>query len=195
MLPVSGFSLHIKHKKEENKPMSLRNTLLSTVLLVGGTLGVIGLRPTLPVSAAGGYQNSGLPYLLASHFPPSVFHLSPAMQAQYRGQYTLRSIDQRTRLTSGTIQITTEPNGSMLGLASFYGYDKSGFQTNWLTVLYNFQPLPHRRMSIQLFTTTGEDLQDRLIVSRDARGNLTGQLTLDGQQYAINWQKTAAVAH
>jgi hypothetical protein len=67
----------IKHKKEEYKAMSLRHTLLSTVLLVSGTLGVIGLRPTLPVSAAGGYQTKGIPYLLPSHFPPqsSTLHL------------------------------------------------------------------------------------------------------------------------
>jgi hypothetical protein len=174
--------------------MSLRNTLLSTVLLVGGTLGVIGLRPALPASAAGGYLTGGLPYLLPSHFPASAFPVSSAMQAQYRGQYTLKSIDQRTRLISGTIQITTEPNGSLLGLVNFYGYDSQGFQTSWLAVLYNFQPLAHNRMSVQLFTTTGQDLQDRLIVSRDAHGNLAGQLTMDGQQYAIKWQKTAAVA-
>jgi hypothetical protein len=50
--------------------MSLRNTLLSAVLLVSGTLGVIGLRPAMPVSAADGTQAGGLPYLLPSHFPP-----------------------------------------------------------------------------------------------------------------------------
>jgi hypothetical protein len=116
------------------------------------------------------------------------------VQAQYRGQYDLRSIDQRTRLTSGTIYITTEPDRSLLGLVQFYGYDGQGFQTSWLAVLYNFQPLAHNRMSIQLFTTAGQDLQDRLIVSRDAHGNLVGQLTMDGQRYTISWHKTADVA-
>jgi hypothetical protein len=95
-------------------------------------------------------------------------------------------------MTSGTIYITTEPDRSLLGLVQFYGYDKSGYETSWLAVLYNFQPLAHHQMGMQLFDTAGDDLQDRLTVSRDAHGNLTGHLLWDGHWYAISWQKTAA---
>jgi hypothetical protein len=142
----------------------------------------------------GGSGTGGLPYLLPSRFPPSVYLVSPALQAQYRGQYTLGVINQRTRLTSGAIYITTEPDHSLLGLVQFYGYDTLGWQTSWLAVLYNFQPLDHNRISIQLFDTAGQDLQDRMLVSRDSHGNLIGQLQMDGQVYAMSWHKVSSIA-
>jgi hypothetical protein len=104
------------------------------------------------------------------------------------------AIDPRTRLTSGTIYITTEPDRSLLGLVQFYGYDTFGRQTSWLAVLYNFQPFGHNRMGMQLFDMAGQDLQDRMLVSRDGHGNLTGQLLLDGQRYAMSWHKDSSIA-
>ena len=173
---------------------TLPNMLLSTVLLVSGALGVVTMRPPMPAAAAGGSGTGGPPYLVPSHFPPSAFHVSAAVQAQYRGRYTLKTIDQRAPLSSGTIYVTTEPNGSLLGLVQFYGYDTSGWQTSWMAILYNFQPQAHHRMGIELFDMVGQDLRDRMLVSRDGHGNLLGQLLLDGHRYAMSWQKTAAAA-
>jgi hypothetical protein len=54
---------------------TLPNTLLSTVLLVGGALGGVGMRPPMPAAAARDHGTGGLPYLTPSYFPPSAFRL------------------------------------------------------------------------------------------------------------------------
>ena len=167
--------------------MALRTTLLSTILLAAGTLSALGLRPPLPALAAGGY---GTPYQLPNRFAPSPYHISARIEAQYCGEYALRRIDSRTSITDGTIQITREPSGSLLGLVYFYGHDSHGYQTSWFAVLANFQPLAHGRMAIELFNTAGQDLQDALIVTRKAHGDLAGTLQLDGWRYPISWRKT-----
>jgi hypothetical protein len=130
--------------------------------------------------------------LLPSHIPPSPYHLSATLTAQYCGRYTLQAIDRRTRLTSGGIYITREPDGSVLGLVQFYGYDHLGYQTDWFAVLSNFHALAYGRMSIELYDQAGQDLHDRLVVTRNARGDLAGQFTLDGQTYAIRWHRISS---
>ncbi|HWE60117.1 MAG TPA: hypothetical protein VHB98_00245 [Chloroflexota bacterium] len=167
--------------------MSLRNTLLSTVLLVGGVLGASGLRSPLPVRADG-----QVPYSLPGMMPAAAYHVSAAVAAQYCGQYTLQPVDRRMRLDSGGIEIVRRDAGSLLGLVQIYGYDQQGHQTDWLAVLSNFHPLAHGRMSVELFDESGQDLYDSLVVARTAHGDLAGELTLDGQPYAVRWHRTTS---
>jgi hypothetical protein len=168
--------------------MSRRKTLLSTILLLAGTLVAGGFRLSPPVSAAGG----GLPYQLPSHFSPSPYHLSARVEAEYSGRFALQRIDQHSRMTDGTLGVTLEPNGSLLGIMQLYGYDRHGFQTVWLAVLSNFQPLAHGAMTIELFDTVGQDLREALMVTRNAHGDLSGQLQMDGRTYDISWRKISA---
>ncbi|HWE60115.1 MAG TPA: hypothetical protein VHB98_00235 [Chloroflexota bacterium] len=178
--------------------MSLRNTLLSTVLLVGGTVGVAGLRPpahAAPVgriSAAHVAPMAGIPRAAVSLLPPSRYRVSPDLVTDYCGRYSLQSVDRRTRLTSGTIEIVRRTTGSLLGLATFYGVDQRGFHLSWIAMLSDFHAMAQGRLRIELYNQVGQDLHASLVVSRNAAGDLGGQLTLAGQAYAIGWHRMSA---
>jgi hypothetical protein len=165
--------------------MPVRYTVAATLLLAGGTLGAIGLRPPAPAAAAG-----GLPYTLDSHIPPSPYHVPAAVAAQYCGRYTLQPRDRRMRLDSGGIDIVQRSSGSLLGLMQIYSYDQQGHLTDSLEVLSNFHPLAHGRMAIDLLDESGQALGNSLLLTRAGRGDLNGELEMDGQTYAISWHRT-----
>jgi hypothetical protein len=169
--------------------MSLRHVLLSTVLLAGTVLGVAGVRPVAPASAAGGW---GVPYLLDGIMPLSPFKVPAAIETQFVGKYDLQSIDQSLRMVSGYIAITRRHNGSLLGMVYFYGYDPNGDTTSWLAILSNFHYVAHNKMAIELFNQAGQDLGDSLVVTRHTNGDLVGRLTLTGKTYTGHWHKTAS---
>jgi hypothetical protein len=167
--------------------MALRKRFLSSALFAGGLCGLLlGSRPATPAHAYG-----TIPYSLDGIIPPSPYHVPAAVVAQYCGRYNLRSIDWRTRLTSGYIDIARRADGSLLGLVMFYGYDPRGFQTSWLAVLSDFHVLPHHMMAIDLLSQAGQQLGDQLMVTRGTHGDLVGRLLLDGHEDAVRWHKTA----
>lgn len=164
--------------------MSVRNAVLSTLVLVGGPLGTIGLRAPVPAAADG-----GIPYALPSIIPPSPFRILARVAAQFCGRYALRPLDRRMRLDSGDIDIVPRSPGSLLGLMQVYSYDPQGHLTDWLVVLSNFHPLAHGRMAIDVLDQRGQETGDHLLVTPTSSGDLVGQLEMDGQTYAIRWQK------
>jgi hypothetical protein len=168
--------------------MTLRHALLSLTLLAGTVLGAAGARTVSPVDAA----SYPPPYSIDGVMPLSPFKVPVAIEAQFVGQYNLQRIDQSLRVTDGYIGIARRHDGSLLGLVYFYGYDQQGNTTSWMAVLSNFHYVGHGKMDIELFSQSGQDLGDSLIVTLRSHGDLIGQLTLDGQTYAGRWQKAVS---
>ena len=120
--------------------------------------------------------------------PPARYHVGKLARL-YRGQYILQSVARGARLSGAAIGIEVNERGDLYGLAQFYGYDAQGYQTSWVATLYNFHPVAHGLMIIDVLGQTGWPLLGHLVVSRTKQGDLVGQIDLGGRRYAIRWHK------
>jgi hypothetical protein len=124
--------------------------------------------------------------------PPTKFHVPLAVQKLYIGQYILKSVDPASRLSGGAFGIEIDADtGYLVGIAQFSGYDQGGDQSTWEASMYNFDLTKPGQMIIDLLGPTGVPLFGRLYVTRTAKGDLHGQLTLGKSKvrYDISIQK------
>jgi hypothetical protein len=127
--------------------------------------------------------------------PPPKFKVSNALEAKFIGQYILKSVAPQARLSGGAIGVEVDDdNGSLVGVAQFYGYDAQGQQTVWVATMYNFHELKSGQVAIDLVGPAGKPLLGRLYVTRNSAGDLAGTISLGSapQQYKILWHKISS---
>jgi hypothetical protein len=124
--------------------------------------------------------------------PAPKFKVSGSLEAKFIGQYILKTVAPASRLSGGAIGVEVDDdNGSLVGVAQFYGYDAQGQQTVWVATMYNFHELKSGKVAIDLVGPAGKPLLGRLNVTRNAAGDLIGNISLGNSstQYAITWHK------
>jgi hypothetical protein len=166
--------------------MSLSRTFASIV--VGAALLFGGLALGVPghVSATTGPTQ---------FLPAPKFKVSNALEAEFVGQYILKSVAPQSRLSGGALGVEVDDdNGSLVGVAQFYGYDAQGQQTVWVATMYNFHEMKSGQVTIDLVGPSGKPLLGRLLVKRSTTGDLLGTISLGSapQQYAITWRKISS---
>ena len=127
--------------------------------------------------------------------PSPKFKVSNALEAQFVGQYILKSVASQSRLSGGALGVEVDDdNGSLVGVAQFYGYDAQGQQTVWVATMYNFHQTKSGQVDIDLVGPSGKPLLGRLAVKRGTSGDLVGTISLGTatQQYAITWHKISS---
>src|SRR5579862_824302 len=155
-------------------------SLLTSLVLV---LGAVGLMAPGQVSATTGPTD---------FLPPARYHVPFSIQKQNIGQYIVQSVDPHSRLGGGAFGIEIDADsGALVGLAQFFGYDPNGDQSTWVADLYNFHATAPGHMTIDLLGPTGVPLFGRLYLTRTAKGDLVGKITLGKSpiRYAISIQK------
>jgi hypothetical protein len=167
--------------------MSLSRTIASvvagTALLFGGlAMGVPG-----HVSATTGPTQ---------FLPAPKFKVSNALEAQFVGQYILKSVAPASRLSGGALGVEVDDdNGALVGVAQFYGYDAQGQQTVWVATMYDFHLVKAGEIDIDLVGPSGKPLLGRLYVTRNkTTGDLTGSISLGAstQKFSIVWHKISS---
>lgn len=142
----------------------------------------------------------GLPLLLSpesasattgpTHFlPKSHYKVAHKYELPYVGQYLLKRVDRRARLSGGAMGMEISQQGYLYGVGQFYGYDSHGYQTSWTATLYNFRKGWHGEMIIDLLGPTGRPLLGRLMLKRAKNGDLSGKIQLGRSKYWITWHK------
>jgi hypothetical protein len=127
--------------------------------------------------------------------PSPKFKVSGSLEAKFIGQYMLKSVAPQSRLSGGAIGVEVDNNnGSLVGVAQFYGYDAQGQQTVWVATMYNFHEVKSGEVIIDLVGPSGKPLLGRLYVTRNAAGDLIGTISLGSapQQYTILWHKISS---
>jgi hypothetical protein len=155
-------------------------SVLAGLLLV---LGAVGFTVPGRVSATTGPTD---------FLPPTPYHVPFSTEQLYIGQYVLQSVDPHSRLNGGAFGIEIDADkGVLVGIAQFFGYDPRGDQSVWVADLYNFHTTKAGHMTIDLVGPTGVPLFGRLYLTRTAKGDLVGQITLGKSptRYAISIQK------
>jgi hypothetical protein len=122
--------------------------------------------------------------------PASPYKVDSRVQRLYTGAYELRSIAKGARIRTCALGIEVR-DGTLRGLAQFYGYDLEGNLTLWVATLYNFHVNAKSLMVIDLLGPTGAPLMGRLYVSRAGNGDLRGHLQLPFGIYAASWHRVA----
>jgi len=120
------------------------------------------------------------------------FFVNLKLAALYRGQYVLKSIGQAARIRDAAMGIEINEYNWMYGVAQFYGYDNQGFQSSWVSTLYNFHSLPSNRMNIDLLGPTGRPFLGELYLTRQKNGDLVGRILLGhlgGRTYKVSFRK------
>lgn len=117
------------------------------------------------------------------------YSVSSQVALLYRGQYVLRSVAKAARIHDAAMGVEINEFHWMYGVAQFYGYDQQGFQSSWVSTLYNFHALPHNRMTVDLLGPTGTPFLGRLYVTRMKNGDLVGQIQLGKHKYAVSFHK------
>lgn len=128
---------------------------------------------------------------------PTQFLPAPKYKVQskvallYVGQYVIKSVARGARLSGGAMGIEIDAaSGALYGVAQFYGYDKSGYQSTWVGTLYNFHQT-NKQMSIEILAPSGKPVLGRLTVTRSSKGDLSGHIQLPSGTFAITWHKIA----
>jgi hypothetical protein len=124
--------------------------------------------------------------------PAPKFKVQNKIELLYRGQYVIKSVAHGARLSGGAMGIEIDDNsGALYGVAQFYGYDKSGYQSTWVGTLYNFRQAKNQQMSIEILAPSGKPVLGRMTVTRAGNGDLSGQIQLPAGTFAITWHKLA----
>jgi hypothetical protein len=158
---------------------SPRRILCTLLTLLGLAGSLLALGPG-PASAT-----TGPTYFL----PPARYHVASRLALRYRGQYILTTVARSAHLSGGALGIEINDRGDLYGVGQFYGYDAHGEQTSWVATLYNFHPVRHDLMIIDLVGPAGRPLLGHLFVSRNKHGDLAGQIELGPKRYSISWRK------
>jgi hypothetical protein len=158
---------------------SLRRVLCPLLAL----LGLVGC--LLAPGPGHASATTGATYFL----PPARYHVKSKIELLYRGQYILQTAVKAARLSGGALGIEINDRGDLYGVGQFYGYDARGEQTSWVATLYNFHPVRHGIMIIDLVGPAGRPLLGRMFVSRNKHGDLVGQIELEQKTYSISWRK------
>jgi hypothetical protein len=127
--------------------------------------------------------------------PAPKFKVSGSLEAKFIGQYILKSVAPQSRLSGGAIGVEVDDNnGSLVGVAQFYGYDAQGQQTVWVATMYNFHELKGGQVVIDLVGPAGKPLLGRLYVTRNTAGDLIGSISLGSstQKFPIVWHKISS---
>jgi hypothetical protein len=154
----------------------VRRALVSTVLVAAILVGI-------PPNAS---ATTGPELVL----PPSPYKIPSQVAQGYVGAYELRSAAQAAQIRTSALGIEVR-NGSLFGLAQFYGYNLEGNQTLWVNILYYFHMSPKGVMTIDLLAPGGHPIMGRLFVARSKQGDLRGQIQLPLGKYAISWHKVS----
>jgi hypothetical protein len=125
--------------------------------------------------------------------PRPRYRVDHKVAALYSGQYVLVAVAGGAHLRSAQIAMSINALGSLQGSGQFFGYDAQGVQTSWVALLYNFHPIAHGAMIIDLLGPTGSPLLGRLVVQRTQKGDLFGRITLGRHSYPIKWRKTLSL--
>jgi hypothetical protein len=120
---------------------------------------------------------------------PARYRVPFRLAQPYRGEYRLETAARGARLTSGMMAIDLNELGYLYGVIQLRGYDVRGYVTSWVVTLYNFHPIAHGRMIIDVFAAGQTVLLGHLVVRRLGDGDLASQLNLGRKSYTITWRK------
>ncbi len=120
---------------------------------------------------------------------PPTFKVNNKFAALFTGEFTLKSVPASARIQSAALGIEVDDNGNLYGIAQFYGYDASGFQTSWVASLYHFRQTAKTQMSLDLLTSSLSVVLGRMVVAPPSHGSMTGSLILSGHTYPVVFHK------
>lgn len=119
----------------------------------------------------------------------SHYKVAHKYEVPYVGQYILKKVDRKARLSGGALGMEINDQGYLYGVGQFYGYDNKGYQDSWVATLYNYRLGRNHEMIIDILGPTGHPLLGRLLVKRARNGDLSGKIQLGAAKYAITWHK------
>jgi hypothetical protein len=157
----------------------LQRFLIGLLVLIGLMSSLLTVEPST-VSATTGPSEV---------LPPSRYKVSPRVAIPYLGAYKLKSVAQAARISRCAFGIEVNKYGFLFGLAQLYGYDLEGYQTLWVSILYNFHQTAKGVMVFDLLAPGTHTITGRMFVTRSKRGDLSGQIELTFGTYAISFHK------
>lgn len=124
---------------------------------------------------------------------PALYKVPHRVAVFYPGQYALRFAARGARLSEGQMVIDFNTLGYLGGVASFRGYDASGFATSWVATLYNFHLTAPNMMTVDVLNRFGTSRLGRLYLQRTPQGDLVGQIALPKTPYAVRFHRNLAL--
>jgi hypothetical protein len=124
---------------------------------------------------------------------PALYKVPHQIEILYPGQYSLKSAAGGSRLTRAQVAIEINSAGFLQGVASFYGYDAHGYQSQWVASLYNFRVIGPNRLSVEVLGPLGAPLLGKMYLQRTKQGDLVGQIALPKTPYAIAFHRNVAL--
>lgn len=124
---------------------------------------------------------------------PARYKVASKLAQPFRGQYALVVGGQGSRLISGAMAIDLNDLGYLFGISQFRSYDAQGHATTWLLGLYNFHLAAHGQLLATIYDSTDSVTLGHMAVAPRGHGDLIGQITLGGRNYAVHWHKNVSL--
>jgi hypothetical protein len=124
-----------------------------------------------------------------SPLAPPTYRVPLSQAKPFCGHYALQHADAAAHFTGGLLTITLNSQGVLTGMVQVYGRDTWHYATTWVASLYNFHVIAKGRLGTDLFGAGYSLRLGRLLLTRTATGDLTGQFSMGGKGYTTVWHR------